>query len=229
MVFDADDCLKRYRELARAHPEKFVNPDGEIHEILHHPDLIAKAQEDVRSSRARCGFAVSDTRVGVIADDPYMTLLRDAVRFPDGSLGLYHRVLVPQGAAVLPLMGDKVVLIRQFRHATRRWHYEMPRGIATSEHDVESDARRELEEEIGAVPRTLVPLGILHTSTGMTAEVMHLFLARIDGYGEPDRAEGIASIECLGLDEFEAMIAAGDITDGATIVGFARAKLRGLL
>ena len=229
MDFDPDDCLRRYREFARAHPEKFANPDGEIHEILHDPELIAKAQEEVRSGRARCGLAGSDTRVGVIADDPYITLLRDAVRFPDGKLGLYNRVLVPQGAAVLPLMGETVVLIRQFRHATRRWHYEAPRGIATLEHGVENDARRELEEEIGAVPRTLVPLGILHTSTGMTAETLHLFLARIDGYGEPDRAEGIASIECLAMDQFEAMIAGGDITDGATIVSFVRAKLRGLL
>jgi hypothetical protein len=58
----------------------------------------------------------------VLAVDPYLVVMRDAVRFADGGYGLYSRLLVPGGAAILPVLGNSIALFHRFRHGTRRRH-----------------------------------------------------------------------------------------------------------
>jgi ADP-ribose pyrophosphatase len=164
-----------------------------------------------------------------LASDPYATVLREAVRFPDGSLGLYNRLIVPGGVLVLPILRGSIVLIHRFRHGTRRFAYEAPRGIAGEAESVETDARRELLEEIGAVAEEIVDLGEVATTSGIVGEVMRLFLARIDSVGAPDRHEAIAGIVCCTIAETEGMIVRGAISDGPTLAAYLRAKLAGLL
>ena len=227
--FDAADCFRRYRDLVSGQAELFVNPPGLMYEILTAPGEMSEAQEAARRSRKSHGLDVEDTRVGVLASDPYATVMREAVRFPDGSLGLYNRLLVPGGVVVLPVLRGSIVLIHRFRHGTRGFAYEAPRGIAGEGESLETDARRELLEEIGAVAGELVDLGEVATTSGIVGEVMHLFLARIDRVGTPDRHEAIAGIVCCTIAETEDMILRGTIGDGPTLAAYLRAKLAGLL
>jgi ADP-ribose pyrophosphatase len=226
--FDAADCLRRYHDLVSARAELFVNPPGLTYQILTAGEM-SEAQQAAECSRESHGLDVEDTRVGVLASDPYATVLREAVRFPDGSLGLYNRLLVPGGVVVLPVLRGSIVLIHRFRHGTRRFAYEAPRGIAGEAESLETDARRELLEEIGAVAEELVDLGEVATTSGIVGEVMRLFLARIDRVGAPDRHEAIAGIVCRTIAETEDMIVGGAITDGPTLAAYLRAKLAGLL
>ena len=227
--FDGDSCLNRYRALVQARPDQFINPPGEIYEILLTPTQIEHAQGEAARRRLAEGLPPGDLRVGVLADDPYLMLMRDAVRFADGSYGLYNRLLVPGGAAVLPTIGDSVVLLNRFRHGTRRRHLEAPRGAFSGTATKEGDARRELLEETGAVASALVDLGELHSSTGCLDEVHQLFLARIDRVGLPDKHEAVTALETIPVARFEAMIGDGTITDGPTLALFLRARLRGAL
>jgi ADP-ribose pyrophosphatase len=227
--FDAADCLRRYRDLVKGQAELFVNPPGLVYEILTAAGEMSQAQEAAERSRKSHGLDVEDTRLGVLASDPYATVLREAVRFPDGSLGLYNRLLVPGGVVVLPLLRGSIVLIHRFRHGTRRFAYEAPRGIAGEAESLETDARRELFEEIGAVAEKLVDLGEVATTSGIVGEVMRLFFARIDSVGAPDRHEAIAGIVCCTIAETEEMIVRGAICDGPTLAAYLRAKLAGLL
>jgi ADP-ribose pyrophosphatase len=188
-----------------------------IYDILTAPKDISRAQEDARRSRAAHGMNVEDTRVGVLADDPYAMMLREAVRFPDGAFGLYNRIILPGGVVILPVLQGSVVLIHRFRHGTRRFEYEAPRGIAGEAERIEEDARRELLEEIGAAAEELVDLGEVSTTSGIVGETMRLFLARIGSTGAPDRHEAIARIVTCSLDETERMIKSGEISDGPTL------------
>ena len=165
----------------------------------------------------------------VLASDPYATVLREAVRFPDGSPGLYNRLPVPGGVVVLPVLSGSIVLIHRFCHGTRCFAYEAPRGIAGEAMSLEIDARRELLEEIGAVAEELVDLGEVATTSGIVGEVMRLFLARIDKVGTPDRHEAIEGVVCCTIAETEDMIVRGAIRDGPTLAAYLRAKLAGLL
>lgn len=228
-TFDAEDCRRRYRALMARQPELFGGGGTDGHRIVTAPRDARRCADEASAARRRQGLSVEDLRVGVLADDPYLCLIRDAVRFPDGRRGLYNRVLVPPGVVVLPVMGERIVLIRQFRHATRRHHLELPRGIATLHSGAEADARRELAEEIAAEPSRMADLGRIHTSSGMTAEEMYLFIAWIDGHGAPERGEGISAIMAPTRPEFEAMIAAGEVSDGPTLAAYAKAKILGHL
>jgi len=227
--YDAEGCLARYFELVKQRPEQYVNPPGDIYEILLDRDRIAHAQAEAVRARRRDGLSTDDTRVGILADDPYLMLTRDAVRFADGSYGLYNRLMVPSGAAILPVLGDRLVLLNRFRHGTRRWHLEAPRGSFSGTASHEEDARRELFEEIGANAVEMIDLGYLHSTTGCLDEAHHLYMARIDGVGIPEKHEAIVEFTNLTVTDAEKKIADSEITDGPTLALFLRARLKKLL
>lgn len=227
--FDEPDCLEKYLALREHRPEAFDNPPGAIYEILFDPFQIALAKQRAGDARSKNGMSVTDLRVGLLADDPYVRVMREAVRFPDGSLGLYNRVMVIPGVAVLPVMKGRIALMHRFRHGTRTWHFEIPRGCIDGDSNFAADAERELFEEIGARTKHMSGLGMLHSSTGCLDETYHLFFAEIDGIGALEAHEAITEVRLLQREEMESMIVDGTITDGPTLVAFLRAKLAGLV
>ena len=70
--FDSADCLERYFSLVDEHPDRFENPPGEIYEILLDPPRIDRARREALDRRRAEGLPADDTRVGVIAVDPYL-------------------------------------------------------------------------------------------------------------------------------------------------------------
>jgi ADP-ribose diphosphatase len=225
--FDPADCMDRYRALVREQPDRFTNPDGDIYEILFDEERIEQARREAFKARQSNGLRTDDTRVGVLAVDPYLLVMREAVRFADGSYGLYNRLMVPAGVAILPVLGDAIALLHRFRHGTRAWHLEAPRGSRSGTTTVAEEAERELLEEVGARARELVDLGELHATTGCLDEAHQMYLARIDSVGAPDRHEAIAAIKVLPVPTVEQLIADGKITDAPTLALFLRARLRG--
>jgi len=223
------EFLGAYRALRESRPELFRNFGGYTYEILFDPQQISQAQASARAARETEGLPADDLRVGLLATDPYLTLVREAVRFPDGSMGLYNRVLAPVGATILPMLDDHVVLLHRFRHGTRSWHLEAPRGMVTGEDSIVDAARRELLEEIGAIATSIHELGAMHASNACSDEVEHLFFARIDGTGTPDRHEAIETLCVMSVPDFERKIRDGEVTDAPTLAAFLRGRLRGLL
>jgi ADP-ribose pyrophosphatase len=208
--------MDRYEQLRQARPELFRNQPGGI-EILTDPAEVLKAS--------------GTSGIGVMYEDPYVILVRDPVRFPDGRLGTYVRQVTPAGAVgcvVLPLLGDQVVLIGHFRHADRSWHWEVPRGFGTAGLSGEQNAAKELREEIGAEADELIPLGQLNPDTGMVADPVLLYAARINSVGEVEVGEAIRSYRTLPVSEAEAYVRDGRITCGFTIGALYRARLAGL-
>lgn len=206
--------LAAYDRIRVARPELFANPPGAAYEIVLDPGH----QRTVGA--------------GIVYQDPYVIFLRDAVRYRDGTIGGYIRLIAASGrggAAVLPVLDASIVLIRHFRHATRGWHWEIPRGFAGAEEAPEQTARREVSEEIGAEPRVLIPLGSVHADTGEGGEVTRVYLAQMAGLGEPEAYEGIDEIRCVGAGEFDRMILSGELTDSFTLAAVTLARTRGLL
>ena len=130
--------------------------------------------------------------------------------------------------AVLPVLDGRLVLIRRFRHGTRSWLLEAPRGIVEAPATPADDARRELKEEIGASVTALHDLGEFHPSAGVIAESMKLYLAHIDRIGELETHEAITGVEVLTAAQADELIARGEVTDGPTLAAYLRARLRGL-
>jgi len=222
-----------YTDLREGFPELFVNPPDAGFEILLDATEVAAAENAQAEELIRYGMPATMADTGVVYADPYVMMLRDAVRRPSGDLGTYIR-LVPAGNAagvvILPIHNGRVVLVRHFRHATRNWQWELPRGFGLPGTDPADDARRELRDEIGVEAAKLHELGTIYPDTGMTAAAVRLFLAEVTE--EPwaaDRAEGITEIREVSPEELAGLIRDESIKDGFTITAYTRAVLRGHL
>ena len=221
--------LADYLALAKANPAFFQNPSHEGIRILLDENEIREIEAQMEAK----GLPFEQARVGIIYQDPYLRVIRDAVLFPDGKKGIYLRLIEPvdhaPGVIVLPVYQGQILLLRHFRHATRSWHLEIPRGFGTKGFSDEENIRRELQEEIGGTASRLISLGQLYPNTGMTSECDQLFFAEVESYTDPEIGEAITDILPTPLPEFERMIRDNEITDGFTLAAYTRAKLQGLL
>jgi len=154
--------------------------------------------------------------------NPWCAFRVDEVVLPDGA-AIEYGVLESKGfAAVVPLTDDgNVVLVRQWRQALGSFTLELPSGGVDEGEDPKEAARRELFEEAGFRAAELEHLVSVHTSTGRTTEVCHLFRCRAlrDPEGpRPEATEFIKVVE-LPLEEAVSRVADGGITDAATVLG----------
>lgn len=153
----------------------------------------------------------------------------DTVLLPNGVTVDLEVVRHPGAAAVVPLKPDgTVVLIKQFRHATAGYIYEIPAGKLDPGEQPLACAERELEEEIGYRAGRLDLLSSIYTAPGFTDEVIHIYrgteLTR--GQQHLDRDEVLDVVE-MPLAKAITMIQQGEIVDAKTIVGLQSAYLLG--
>src|SRR5580700_8301723 len=225
-----EDCLARYRALRVERPDCFRDPASSPIAILTDDDDIAAAQAEEAARRKLNKQLAPDVRVGVLAADPYLgTLARDAVRFADQSLGVYNRHIGEPGCVIMPKIGDHIVLIRIFRHATRDWAWEFPGGRISPGENPDLTALHELEEEIGATGASLQALGTIHPYPAFSSTRIHLYKATIEGFGGPQIAEGILAIDTVSPVQLLEMVDTGAITDASAIACVLKAQLRGLI
>jgi ADP-ribose pyrophosphatase len=199
--------MTSYSQYQQQHPEMFRNETG--------------------------GITLLPTDTGVAYQDPYFTLLAEPVRFPDGRAGTYTRIIttdLTQGCAVLPILPDgRIVVVDHFRHSTRTWHWEIPRGFGTVGMSAEQTAADELSEEICATVTQLHYLGEVHPDTGILAGAVWLYAARIDSIGTLCDHEGIRRAEYWTVEQAEQHVRDGLMNDGFTLAALYRARLSGLL
>jgi len=227
--FSHDGARAGYRLLMRQRPEWFRNkPRGGITILTSDAD-IERACLGAERYRAAHGLSVTDLRAGLLARDAYMTILRDAVRFPDGSCGLYNRIIETAPVAVLPLLGGRPVMMKVFRHGLRDWSLEFPRGGCDPGENPEAGAIRELKEEIGANAVTLTPLGEFTPGGSSLSIRAHLFAAVIDAIGRHDALEGVEDVRAMDIACVERKIMSNEIIDGFSLALFTRARLAGLI
>ena len=172
---------------------------GEI-EIVTDPVKMAEIEKTMGRS------------VGIISRDRYWIWLNDAVIFPNGKAGVYGRMLWVSslegyaGVVVMPVLPDgRIVLNRNYRHATRSWEYELPRGARNKGEQPEDTAIRETKEETGLEIAELVLLGIIAPDTGILNTVAPVYMSKVMSRGESaqEDSEAIAGIEAFTLDELK--------------------------
>ena len=224
-----------YGEIRKSSPLLFNNLGGLI-KIIADEKEISNWQEQKRSDLKIKERNLEWADTGVVLDDPYIVILRDLVEFPggfrNGYIRLYNRAYLEGGAAgvvMLPEMNGKLLLMHQFRHATRSWHWEVPRGFGEPGVEAEDQARAEIEEEISGEIAELTNLGLFFNNTGLEGNPIYLFLAKMSSVGEPKLKFGVDKFIWVSVSELEKMIADGEITDGFTIAAYTRAKLKGLI
>lgn len=142
------------------------------------------------------------------------------VRLDDGSVAVREVLRHPGGVAVVPVLGNSVVLISQFRIAIGREILELPAGKREADEDPEACARRELAEEVGYRAGRMVRAATYYSSVGFVDEQMHLFLAfDLQRTGQrPDRDERIRPV-VLSLEVVRRRLEKQAFEDSKTIIG----------
>lgn len=155
-----------------------------------------------------------------------VTLVVDTVRLPDGREATREVIHHHGAVGMVPLTAQgQVLLVRQWRHATRQAMLEIPAGAMAEGEDPRDCARRELAEEIGFVPRRLDELTVLYTAPGYVGEAITLYLARdlAPEHAVGDEDENLQVVP-MDLDEAVEACLSGEICDGKSISALMLAK-----
>ncbi|MFF0145116.1 8-oxo-dGTP pyrophosphatase MutT (NUDIX family) [Amycolatopsis sulphurea] len=154
----------------------------------------------------------------------WMTVREDATRRADGSPGIYGVIDKPTYALVIPLAGDRMHLVEQFRYpvGARRWEFVQGTAPDLAEVPPAELARRELREETGLRAETMTEIGLLEVAPGLTSQRGHVYLATGLTEGEPEREpeEQDMRTAWFGRNEVEKMIASGEILDAQTVAAY---------
>ena len=79
---------------------------------------------------------------------------------------------------VIPVLGDRFVLVRQWRHAAQRITVEFPGGVRDGGEDPAETAARELLEETGFRAGKLTKLGACSPNPALFSNTFHCYLAQ---------------------------------------------------
>ncbi len=144
-----------------------------------------------------------------------ISLNEDIVELQDGQKTIREVVKHSDVVAMVAIdHQDNVLLVRQFRYSTGKSLLEIPAGgIETGEQPLDA-VRRELQEEIGYLPRNIISLGGFYAVPGYSTQYYHCYLTA-DLIPSQLTAEDTESIELvkIPLKQLEHRISSGEIGD----------------
>jgi ADP-ribose pyrophosphatase len=148
-------------------------------------------------------------------------LKRDHIIEPGGIEVVREVIAHPGSVVVLPVFPDgRILMIRQYRHATAQYMWELVAGHKEQGESPAEGARRELLEETGYSARTYTKLIEIFPSPGLLGERMDIFLAQglTKGKAQPEDDEQISQ-RIFTLAEIEKWIQSGKIQDSKSVSG----------
>ncbi len=125
----------------------------------------------------------------------------------------------PGASAIVPLLDDnRVLMLKQYRHAVGQSIWEIPAGTFDGKEDPLVCAQRELTEETGYKAHHWDRLGAITPVPGYSDETIHLFLAsNLSPASQQLDQDEILEVHPLPITQVVDMIKAGQIQDAKTI------------
>jgi ADP-ribose diphosphatase len=146
---------------------------------------------------------------------------RDDVLEPNGVRAIREVITHPGSVVVLPVLKDgRIVLVRQYRYATRQYLWELVAGRIDEGETVKEAAARELMEETGYRAKRFSAMLELFPTPGFLEERMYIVVAEglTEGEAKPEEDEKIISHR-YGVRELKLMLKQKKLRDGKTISG----------
>ncbi len=160
--------------------------------------------------------------------NPWLRLREDQIERTGGRRGIYGVVEKDDCAVILPLEGDTIYLVEQFRYTIQQRALELPQGgWETADVDPEELARGELREETGLVAERMTYLGAMWIAYGFARQKQHVYLAtglRMEN-PDPDPEEHDLIVHRIPVADFEQMLLDGSIQDGCTLAAWGLYRL----
>ncbi len=229
--------------------------NGEI-QIVTDVQLIEKIVAQKRKELSKLGSKNIDeeSKIGIISDDQYLIIFRDAVIFPPKKgekkpyYSTYLRIVYKYeflgnlGVSILPMnvSDNKIILNLNYRHALRGFSCELPGNISRENENEEDTVRRCVHEELGGNVielKKLTPQGFV-SERGFIGGKCPIFQVYVDGIAEKVSDPTILGHLCLTKDEFKQNLIKGFVEvdgrkyhfcDGYTSTAFLLAELNGFI
>ena len=153
-------------------------------------------------------------------------LIRENITLENGTTTDVEFIEHPGAAAIVPFLSDnRVVMLKQYRHALKKIIWEIPAGTLDPEEEALSCAKRELVEETGYSADQWHRLGEITPVPGYSNERIQIFLA---GELQPAK-QNLDADEVIKVQEIEfqlalEMIGSGEIQDAKSITGLLMAS-----
>ncbi|MFN2636454.1 MAG: NUDIX hydrolase [Gemmatimonadaceae bacterium] len=177
-------------------------------------------------------------KTGILLEDKLHFFVRDVVKFPSGDTRTQMRIIGctmfdgPSGVVALAARDGKIFLREMFRHATRRWELETPRGQRETGYTAEEAARKEINEELGFRVANIEKIGEVSGDTAILASTLPIFWADLEPgapHDHPEGSEAFGKIIELDPTTLKGRIVRGDIRDGYTLSAITLAQIAGKL
>jgi ADP-ribose pyrophosphatase len=145
---------------------------------------------------------------------------QDSLRLPNGNLVQIDVVDHRGSVTILPLDDQgQVWFIRQYRHPIEDYLLELPAGVAEAGEDPQTNAQRELREEIGMAAGRMQLLGSFFLAPGYSSELMHVFLASdLSPAPLPGDEDEILEIEKIPARQALKLAETGELHDSKSLI-----------
>ena len=148
-------------------------------------------------------------------------LIRENVTLENGTTTDVEFIEHPGATAVIPFLDDKrIVLLKQYRHALKKYIWEVPAGTLDPREEIISCAKRELIEETGYSAGQWHRLGEITPVPGYSDERIHIFL--VTGLQPADQnldEDEVIQVQAVDFLKAIEMIGDGEIQDAKSIAG----------
>lgn len=151
----------------------------------------------------------------------------DEVLLPNGRRSKREVVEHRGAVAVVAMVGNNVLLERQYRHTAGKVMWEIPAGTLEKGESPIQAVARELEEETGYAAERIEELTHFYVAVGYSTEVIRVYLAigLEKRSAHPDEDELIDAV-LVPMSDALRMISSNEIEDAKTIIGLLMAKER---
>ena len=155
----------------------------------------------------------------VVYRNPWTSVREDVIERSNGKRGIYGVVDKDPASIIIPLDGDHLYLVEQFRYTVGASFMEFPQGGWESANIIPEElARGELREETGLTAASMAQLATLQIAYGVMNQKHHVFLATglTLGANDPDPEEHDLRLHRISIADFESMLLDGRIVDNCT-------------
>ena len=206
--------FNRYFAILSERLELFTNRD---------PLKIISRREDLEAFEQQ-----QHCKLGVIYESKYHILLVDLVEDEQGRRYAYDRIISPNkynGVVLIPYEGEKYALLKQFRHASREYELEFPRGFSEPDLSAKANAQKEIYEELGAEVLSIRHEGAILSDSGLTGGSIEIYSISVTAVQPSVGYEGIESVLWVTENELLQLICDNKVRDCFTIAAFAKYRM----
>lgn len=170
----------------------------------------------------------------VLFESQWFEVRRDEALRPDGSRGIYDRVVAPPAVTVLAVDSRRrVAVTRQWIYTHRESQWRLPAGrVDDDDVALEDAARRELAEETGVSAADWAALGAINCADSLTNHRDHAFLATgLTNCGRQRLEPGESDLQLhwLPAEQVMSMVLDGKLPHAGSTFAVLVARVRGLL